>query len=47
MVKKAEEGFNSMWGNFIAEGIVARPKIEIVARNGKRLITKIKHKDFS
>ena len=46
MVKIAKAGFNSTWGDFKAEGIVARPKIELFARNGKRLITKIKHKDF-
>ena len=39
-------GFNSAWGNFTAEGIVARPKTELIARNGHRIITKIKHKDF-
>ena len=46
MVKKARKKFNSVWGNFLAEGIVARPKIELSARNGKRIITKIKYKDF-
>jgi len=39
-------GFMSAWGEFKAEGIVARPSIELIARNGKRIITKIKHKDF-
>uniref|UniRef100_A0A6H1Z9I5 Putative RNA ligase n=1 Tax=viral metagenome TaxID=1070528 RepID=A0A6H1Z9I5_9ZZZZ len=46
MVGKARSGFNSAWGNFFAEGIVARPGIELRARNGSRIITKIKHKDF-
>lgn len=46
MVKKARNKFNSVWGDFLAEGIVARPKIELTARNGKRIITKIKYKDF-
>jgi len=46
MVGKARSGFNSAWGNFLAEGIVARPGIELRARNGSRIITKIKHKDF-
>lgn len=45
-IKKTEEGFNSQWGNFLAEGIVARPKVELRSRNGSRVITKIKHKDF-
>ena len=42
----ARKGFNSYWGDFKAEGIVARPAFELKARNGKRLITKIKYKDF-
>ena len=41
------KGFKSQWGDFTAEGIVARPKIELFARNGKRIITKIKYKDFN
>ena len=40
-------GFKSNWGNFLAEGIVARPEVELKTRNGERIITKIKHKDFS
>lgn len=47
MVDKAKKGFNSIWGDFAAEGIVARPKTELIARNGQRIITKIKFKDFS
>jgi len=47
MVEKARNGFNSIWGDFLAEGIVARPKTELAARNGKRIITKIKYKDFN
>lgn len=46
MVKKAKEGFYSKWGNFMAEGIVARPSVELKMRSGKRIITKIKYKDF-
>jgi ATP-dependent RNA circularization protein (DNA/RNA ligase family) len=46
MVEKAKKGFNSIWGDFAAEGIVARPKTELIARNGLRIITKIKFKDF-
>jgi len=47
MIAIAKMGFNSIWGNFKAEGIVARPGIELIARSGHRIITKIKHKDFS
>lgn len=47
MVKLAKSGFTSRWGDFIAEGIVARPKVELKSRNGERIITKIKFKDFN
>jgi len=46
MVEMARKGFNSTWGDFLAEGIVARPKVDLSMRNGKRIITKIKHNDF-
>ena len=46
MVEKVRNGFTSQWGNFDAEGIVARPKVELQTRRGYRIITKIKHKDF-
>jgi len=37
----------SAWGNFVAEGLVMKPKIELKTRMGNRIITKIKHKDFN
>ena len=46
MVANVEVGFNSQWGDFQAEGIVARPKTELKARSGSRIITKLKCKDF-
>lgn len=46
MVGMVKEGLNSRWGDFQAEGIVARPATELIARNGSRIIAKIKHKDF-
>jgi len=42
----AKKGFNSKWGEFLAEGIVLRPQVELQTRRGHRIITKIKHKDF-
>jgi hypothetical protein len=42
-----KNGFNSKWGNFIAEGIVAKPKVELFSRNGSRIVAKIKYKDFN
>lgn len=47
MVDKAAIGFKSVWGDFQAEGIVARPAVGLKARNGARIIAKIKHKDFA
>lgn len=46
MVDICEEGFKSQWGDFIAEGIVAKPKVELQTRAGSRIITKLKYKDF-
>jgi len=46
MVEIVRNGVKSQWGDFQAEGIVARPEIELQTRAGKRIITKIKHKDF-
>lgn len=42
----AGKGFNSQWGDFMAEGIVAKPSIELRNRKGERIITKLKYKDF-
>ena len=39
-------GLQSTWGDFEAEGIVARPIVDLFSRNGSRIITKIKAKDF-
>lgn len=47
MIEKTKIGFNSQWGEFAAEGIVARPATELKTRAGGRIITKIKHKDFT
>lgn len=46
MVSIVQDGFPSRWGNFVAEGIVARPEVELTTRHGQRIITKLKHKDF-
>jgi len=46
MIKLVKSGITSMWGDFMAEGIVARPAVELFARNGDRIITKLKHRDF-
>jgi ATP-dependent RNA circularization protein (DNA/RNA ligase family) len=46
MVAMVQCGFNSTWGEFVAEGVVARPAVELKGRDGKRIITKLKHRDF-
>jgi hypothetical protein len=45
-IEMTKAGFTSVWGNFIAEGIVARPAVELYTRSGDRVITKIKYRDF-
>jgi hypothetical protein len=39
-------GLKSEWGDFEAEGVVAVPTVPLFARNGDRIITKIKGKDY-
>ena len=46
MARLAQDGIRSEWGDFPAEGIVARPATELCTRSGHRIITKIKHRDF-
>ena len=45
-VRMAKSGIKSTWGDFEAEGIVARPKVEMFSLSGERIITKIKCRDF-
>lgn len=45
-VEMARKGIKSTWGDFQAEGIVARPKVEMQDRGGNRIITKVKCRDF-
>jgi hypothetical protein len=46
MVDMASTQFKSTWGDFAAEGIVARPEVELSSGDGRRIITKIKFRDF-
>ena len=39
-------GFDSAWGPFEAEGLVGRPSLELFDRAGRRIITKIKCRDY-
>ncbi|HUX79298.1 MAG TPA: RNA ligase family protein [Alphaproteobacteria bacterium] len=45
-VERTREGFKSIVGDCIAEGIVMRPDVVLYDRNGKRILSKIKNKDF-
>ncbi len=45
-VNLTRHGMKSEWGDFLSEGIVARPATELLSRSGERIITKIKHRDF-
>jgi ATP-dependent RNA circularization protein (DNA/RNA ligase family) len=46
MVNRVEGGLVSAFGPFEAEGIVARPAVDLFDRKGNRIIAKIKAKDF-
>lgn len=45
-IDMVKSGFCSKWGDFLAEGIVARPEVTLIGRDGHRIITKIKSRDF-
>jgi len=45
-IEHVKNGFISTFGDFIAEGLVLKTRIPLLKRNGKRIITKIKHRDF-
>jgi hypothetical protein len=45
-VDAARGGIPSLFGDFEAEGYVARPMVELLDRSGQRIIAKIKCRDF-
>lgn len=45
-IELVKEGFKSGFGTAEAEGLVLRPTCELLDRSGKRIITKIKVRDF-
>lgn len=45
-VKLVKDGLKSTWGDFQAEGLVAKPMVDLFNRKGERIITKIKAEDF-
>lgn len=46
MVKRVQQPLQSSWGDFQAEGLVAKPLLELQDRYGRRIITKVKCRDF-
>jgi hypothetical protein len=45
-VRLVKSGLKSQWGDFTAEGLVAKPSTDLFNRKGERIITKIKDEDF-
>lgn len=45
-IDKMRSGFNSIFGDFAAEGIVLKTKVDLKMRSGQRIITKLKCEDF-
>lgn len=45
-IKMVSLGLRSTWGDFQAEGLVGRPPLGIMGRDGDRLLMKIKSEDF-
>ena len=45
-IEMVSAGMKSTYGDFIAEGVVGKPSVELADRAGRRIITKIKHRDF-
>lgn len=46
-IAKVLAGLKSHWGDFPAEGLVGRPHMGLMGRDGDRLMMKIKAKDFA
>lgn len=46
-LRLVEEGFKSEWGDFAAEGVIAKPAVPLFTSNGSRVITKVKTRDFA
>ena len=45
-INMVKQGLRSRWGDFIAEGLVGKPKVDLLDRLGNRIITKIAHSYF-
>lgn len=47
IIEKVCRGLQSCYGDFFAEGVIARPVVELQNRRGERIIAKIKHRDLA
>ncbi len=45
-IRQVRDGVTSIFGNFLAEGLVCTPVVPLFTRSGDRVITKIKTRDF-
>ena len=45
-IESTRKGIQSTWGEFVSEGMVMRPGVELYDRLGRRIIAKIKYNDF-
>lgn len=45
-IELVQSRFTSRWGDFPAEGIVARPTVDLATRRNERVITKLKRSDY-
>lgn len=45
-VSAVKTGVTSTFGNFAAEGLVLKTAVPLLSRNGERIVTKMKHRDF-
>lgn len=45
-IEETMKGITSTFGNFLAEGLILRPLVDLYDRMGNRIITKIKYRDF-
>ena len=46
VINAIKHGIKSSFGNFLAEGLVLRPAVDLRSRSGGRIISKVKHRDF-
>ena len=44
---RVSQGVQSAWGNFNMEGFVGKPLVEMLSRNGGRVIVKMKTRDYA